>query len=122
MRDAYRFGCATGSDRHIQKSLERWEYEGDPLRSYASVRLCGDAGPYHLESLIPHPNPVVTYSGQTKENPWLTRKSVKILPVPVPRPKGDRFCGAHCEALKGAVEVCQCVHASCGGDALSPAT
>ena len=61
--------------------------KGDPLRSYASVRLCGDAGPYHLESLIPHPNPVVTYSGQTKENLWLTRKSVKILPVPVPRPR-----------------------------------
>jgi hypothetical protein len=40
-------------------------------------------------------------------------------------PKGERFCGAHCEALKGAVEVmCQCGHASCSGDVLtaSPAT
>jgi hypothetical protein len=38
-------------------------------------------------------------------------------------PKADRFCGSHCEALEGAVEVvCQCGHASCGEDALSPAT
>jgi hypothetical protein len=29
-------------------------------------------------------------------------------------PKGDKFCSAHCEALKGSVEVvCQCGHASC---------
>lgn len=40
-------------------------------------------------------------------------------------PKGDKFCGAHCEGLKGTVEVsCQCGHTSCGGDILraSPAT
>jgi hypothetical protein len=32
-------------------------------------------------------------------------------------PKGENYCSAHCEALKGAVEIsCQCGHASCGGD------
>jgi hypothetical protein len=38
-------------------------------------------------------------------------------------PKADRFCGAHCDGLEGAVEVvCQCGHASCEGVAVSRAT
>ena len=28
--------------------------------------------------------------------------------------KGEKFCSAHCEALKGSVEVlCRCGHSSC---------
>lgn len=31
-------------------------------------------------------------------------------------PNNEKFCSAHCEALKGSVEVvCQCSHAHCSG-------
>jgi hypothetical protein len=34
-------------------------------------------------------------------------------------PDKEKFCSAHCEAMKGAVEIaCQCGHATCGGSAL----
>jgi hypothetical protein len=32
--------------------------------------------------------------------------------------KKEKFCSAHCEALRGAVEViCKCGHHTCGGEA-----
>lgn len=35
-------------------------------------------------------------------------------------PKGEKFCSAHCESVKGTTEVaCQCGHPECQGDALS---
>jgi metallothionein len=38
-------------------------------------------------------------------------------------PKGEDFCGAHCEGMKGKTEViCQCGHQGCRGDALNAPT